>query len=122
MVNGSKGYAEYINSQMWRDLRQQALERDHYACRMCSNDNTTSRLEVHHRKYPDAWENDCLDNLTTVCIQCHDIYTDAQRRTKYKKKGKVHLAVVNEAPQVVLSDEKERSFCVMAHESPYPSR
>ena len=81
MVN----YTKYINSQEWKDKRLQRLEIDKYRCRLCDEDGTKFRLEVHHK--PSAYvkiPNESVeDDLTTLCVRCHDCITDIQRKDRY---------------------------------------
>lgn len=58
------------NTQQWRDVREEALDRDGYACVRCGS---VEDLEVDHihelQHYPElAYE---LDNLQTLCQPCH---------------------------------------------------
>jgi len=61
-------YADYLASDRWHTLRLAAIRRDGGACRLCA---ATSRLQVHHRRYPRNVAFDSLDNLTTLCRACH---------------------------------------------------
>lgn len=49
--------------------REHALCRDKYTCQVCKAKNT--RLEVHHIKYRSQGGTDDLDNLITLCADCH---------------------------------------------------
>ena len=49
--------------------REHALCRDKYTCQVCKAKNT--RLEVHHIKYRSQGGTDNLDNLITLCADCH---------------------------------------------------
>ena len=49
--------------------REHALCRDKYTCQVCKSKNT--RLEVHHIKYRSQGGTDDLDNLITLCADCH---------------------------------------------------
>ena len=49
--------------------REHALCRDKYTCQVCKAKNT--RLEVHHIKYRSQGGTDDLDNLITLCTDCH---------------------------------------------------
>ena len=49
--------------------REHALCRDKYTCQVCKAKNT--RLEVHHIKYRSQGGTDDLDNLITLCEECH---------------------------------------------------
>jgi RNA-directed DNA polymerase len=52
----------------WRNIRDEALERDGYQCVDCgSRDN----LDVHHIQAKRKGGTDTLDNLITLCEQCH---------------------------------------------------
>ena len=62
-------YKEYLASPAWRQLRELALQRDQYCCRLCTN---TEQLEVHHRHYENFGRED-LNDLTTLCRTCHDL-------------------------------------------------
>jgi len=61
----------YLQSDGWRALRAEALERDGYRCRLC---HSKTRIEVHHRRYPWRGEADHVRNLTCLCDFCHGIY------------------------------------------------
>lgn len=66
--DGPAGYAAYMRSDLWRELRRLAIERDDGRCRVCDGGHG---LEVHHRRYPRVWARDKLTNLTTLCAVCH---------------------------------------------------
>jgi hypothetical protein len=66
------GYEAYLRSARWGELRCEALERDKHACRFCYGD---SHLQVHHRRYPERWGEETVDDLTTMCAGCHLIFT-----------------------------------------------
>ena len=72
--NDRMHYAKYTQTSEWKQLRNQALERDGNRCRLC---NTDKNLNVHHRVYPKhGWRTDCIDNLTTLCKSCHSKHHD----------------------------------------------
>lgn len=62
------GYADYLRSARWAELRAEALERDGYRCRYC---NSPDRIGVHHRRYPEVLGTETVDDLTTTCSGCH---------------------------------------------------
>jgi hypothetical protein len=66
-------------STYWRTIRQQCLTRDNHRCRLC---NSSEQLEAHHRTYERAGQEQ-LEDLTTLCKQCHDVVTDHQRRIRF---------------------------------------
>ncbi|MDG2980898.1 HNH endonuclease [Latilactobacillus curvatus] len=81
----------FYNSQSWRELRADALERDHYECLWCKADgkvtsNQSAVLEVDHIKelefYPECALD--IDNLRTLCKDCHN---KRHHRFNYKSHG-----------------------------------
>lgn len=75
-------YEEYIASSVWKAKRELALERDGFRCRLC---NSGDDLEVHHRSYGDELGSETIDDLTTLCVECHDIVTATIRRRRYNR-------------------------------------
>lgn len=71
-------YLEKLRDPRWQKKRLQILERDGWACRMCSDTKTT--LNVHHRYYQrDAEPWDYPDfALVTLCENCHREETEAR--------------------------------------------
>ncbi|WP_110928405.1 HNH endonuclease [Bacillus massiliglaciei] len=78
---------KFYRSSEWEALRQQALKRDNYECQQCKREgrvHADSRkveggrksieLNVHHKyeieHYPQLAL--VLDNLETVCLNCHN--------------------------------------------------
>ena len=64
--------------------REHALCRDKYTCQICKAKNT--RLEVHHIKYRSQGGTDDLDNLITLCADCHKKVHDGKLSTNKKPK------------------------------------
>ena len=82
------------NSLEWLELRGACLERDDYRCRGCnrSADEFQSPLEVHHRVYDYGQPNPLIvpiDELTTLCPECHEAITNIRRRHFYSLKPKL---------------------------------
>jgi replicative DNA helicase len=67
----TSAYHEYLQSDKWKSLRLLCLTRDQYRCRVC---NESEHLEVHHRTYERIGQEQ-LDDLTTLCDKCHELYT-----------------------------------------------
>lgn len=78
-------YEEYMRSDLWRTKREQRLIIDRHECRTCG---CKERLEVHHK--PDSYAklpNESVeDDLTTLCVWCHDLITNKIRKGRYEKK------------------------------------
>ena len=49
-------------------LRAQALKRDEWRCQFCGSSNN---LHVHHQRSRGRGGDDCLQNLITLCVNCH---------------------------------------------------
>lgn len=69
-------YKEQLTDPRWQKKRLQILERDKWACQICSD--TTTQLQVHHKKYDYfkmAWE--YPDYVyQTLCKDCHSAITN----------------------------------------------
>ena len=66
-------YQEKLKDPRWQKKRLEIFERDSWACKLCSDHEST--LNVHHVEYiykKEPWD---YDNkyLWTLCNKCHDI-------------------------------------------------
>jgi 5-methylcytosine-specific restriction endonuclease McrA len=61
-------YKEYLDSDVWRNIRCEALARDHGRCRDCG----VEASEVHHIAYPEVLGREDLDDLVSLCHACHE--------------------------------------------------
>lgn len=60
-------YENYLRSSRWKALRSEALARDGKRCRLCDARGS----QVHHRRYAERWGRETVDDLTTLCDDCH---------------------------------------------------
>ena len=84
-------YKKYLKSTEWREKTKLVRDRDNSRCSLC---NSKSNLHVHHKTYSNVG-NEPLDDLITLCSDCHGlfhhkieppkIYQDKQTKTKTKK-------------------------------------
>lgn len=58
-------YAEYLQSDTWKEMRDVCLARANYKCQVC---NSTGELHVHHREYPMQLGTEPLSDLV-VCAR-----------------------------------------------------
>ena len=69
-------YTTFYNSAAWKRTREQALIRDMYLCQQCLKDGIVNdkQLIVHHKiEIKEDWKKRLeLENLETVCTQCHN--------------------------------------------------
>ena len=75
--------------------RELALKRDNYTCQFCGKTKEDGKKIIVHHKDGNGWAkknmNNRLDNLITLCVQCHmDIHIPSQ----YRKK-KIETAFLN---------------------------
>ena len=82
------GYQKGINYG-FANARAHALDRDNYTCQICGAKNT--RLEVHHIKYRSQGGSDDLENLITLCEDCHHNLHKGKIELKVKGKKKSSL-------------------------------
>ena len=57
----------YLQSDHWKSLRERALYRDKYKCKIC---HSTENLNVHHKRYRKIY-NVVVGDLVTMCHDCH---------------------------------------------------
>lgn len=61
-------YDNYLKSPQWQTLRTERLKKDGFKCQHCG---TGKNLRVHHVHYPGELGTESLDDLITLCDQCH---------------------------------------------------
>jgi len=65
-------YQEYLESPLWKRIRERVLRRDRYRCRSCG----VKATEVHHERYTPAVMRGHDDSpLLSLCRQCHEATT-----------------------------------------------
>ena len=68
MSRNHKGRGALAHGQRWYRIRRAVLDRDGWKCSECGR---RGRLEVHHVKaIADGGSND-LENLRSLCLDCH---------------------------------------------------
>ena len=58
-----------LDSESYRDLHRQILERDGWRCQVCGS---MQNLQVHHLKFRSHSGSDEEQNLITLCAECHE--------------------------------------------------
>ena len=69
-------YAEYLESDQWREKRQRVLARDNFMCQACHRRRAT---QVHHLTYRHV-RNEPLFDLASICDVCHRSLTQLDRQ------------------------------------------
>jgi hypothetical protein len=60
-------YSEYLKTEHWLKVRQEALDRSRSKCQLCAS---TNRLEVHHNTY-DSKGKELPEDVIVLCRKCH---------------------------------------------------
>lgn len=65
-------YSKKFKYPRWQRKRLEVIQRDHWKCRICGENETT--LYVHYLEHtkPDPWD-EPIDNLITLCEDCYRI-------------------------------------------------
>ncbi len=58
-----------LDSESYRDLHRQILERDGWRCQVCGS---MQHLQVHHLKFRSKSGDNVEQNLITLCAECHE--------------------------------------------------
>lgn len=66
--NREEAYFHYLSSDHWRGLRTCRIKIDERKCCQCGSDKN---LQVHHKKYRGCWTDTKLEDLITLCSDCH---------------------------------------------------
>ena len=61
-------YRKYLQSEEWQIVRRKRLQIDGYKCQMCG---TGKNLQVHHISYEHLEQEKEIDDLVTLCKECH---------------------------------------------------
>lgn len=93
----SKQY-QFYRSRQWQRLRQQVLDRDHYVCQYCGQPNSRTVDHVVPIEY-DEQRMASIDNLATICRQCHQLKTQWEQERYGTGQGN-HLKEVPEIHDV----------------------
>lgn len=75
-MTARSSYSEKLRDPRWQKKRLEILERDHWCCQICFDEERT--LAVHHRRYipgRDPWDYP-EDMLVTLCETCHEAEKD----------------------------------------------
>lgn len=77
MTKTQKAYQEYLETDTWKAIRRQRLIEDLFLC-SCGNNAS----QVHHKRYPKVLGKENIDDLESVCAECHEIEHSIERQQK----------------------------------------
>jgi 5-methylcytosine-specific restriction endonuclease McrA len=64
-------YNAYLNSSEWKEKRAERLAIDSWHCSNCDKHESEVTLQVHHLTYKNVGDENVVDDLVTLCIDCH---------------------------------------------------
>jgi len=111
-----KEYAEYLESDDWKEKQKKALKRAGYCCQVC---NSEMQLNVHHRTYERVREEQDGD-LTVLCHECHALFhgKSAETTADAIAEGEAHFKDITNAYVEGASDTMSTCFVYFMRE-PY---
>ncbi|MDG5848987.1 HNH endonuclease, partial [Lactobacillus delbrueckii] len=73
MVNPDISGKQYQEGSLkdWKNYKYYVLARDEYTCQLCHKHGEGVKLVVHHIVYRSQGGTDRVDNLITLCTNCH---------------------------------------------------
>lgn len=67
---GKEWYKEYLQTDHWQKLREEALKRAGNRCQVCAY---RKNLHVHHNTYKNIGNED-IEDLVVLCWKCHKTF------------------------------------------------
>lgn len=75
-------YKEYLNSSLWKTIRERVMDRDDWKCCDCG----AKAQQVHHMSYaPDVMAGEDDSKLVSLCEPCHKARHPEKRKRRKKK-------------------------------------
>ena len=89
-----KVYSSYLNSDIWKAIRKQAISQANSRCEICQKFLTSNNADVHHITYDRVGGRELPCDLKVVCSFCHpeadqkrEVETEQRRkRRKYESR------------------------------------
>lgn len=75
---------DWYDPEYWERVRELVIERDKSRCQSCRKLSRKRYLTVHHINPRKFGGTDELDNLITLCAQCHDAIEELDLRSAYE--------------------------------------
>jgi len=77
-------YRNYLKSARWKQLRADRLTYDKYECVLCGGQATG----VYHKRYPRILGEETINDLISLCEDCHGIFHKSGKRILKNKRKK----------------------------------
>ena len=81
------------NTKGYYNVKQAVLSRDNYTCQICGKQK--QHLHVHHIVFKSKGGSDRMDNLVTLCRECHEKIHNGELKFNKKVKTFKHAAHMN---------------------------
>lgn len=81
-------YSAYISSEEWANKSTKAKRDVGYRCQICNRHEDEIVLDTHHRTY-ERLGSERPDDLTVLCRDCHALYEDSKRLSRYGFRDRV---------------------------------
>lgn len=97
----SMAYEKYLNTALWKKIKQWVFERDDNKCLVCGRirESKNDEFDVHHRSYElEVLEGKRDDLLVTLCRRCHKIieyYPNKRKKSDIKEKDREYFRLKN---------------------------
>ena len=79
-------YRDYLLTDHWRNLSIKVKERDGNKCKLC---NSWDSLNAHHRTYKNRWKDNEIEDIITLCKNCHQmIHDNLELNSKHEQTNK----------------------------------
>lgn len=75
------------------NVKSAVLNRDNYTCQICGAQNT--QLQVHHIRFQSQGGSNSMENLTTLCKDCHEKIHKGELKFNKKVKSFKHASHMN---------------------------
>ncbi len=79
-------YNQYLNSDLWKAIRSEALENADYTCQCCGS---VSDLQVHHLTYENCPGMEKQSDLIVLCRDCHEWIEREKKQWRASHGGEV---------------------------------
>ena len=66
-MDSKEAYRNYLQTDTWKTSRIQRLALDNNECVLCGK----KASHVHHRRYPKKWGTETVNDLVSLCSECH---------------------------------------------------
>jgi len=104
-------YQIYLLSEHWKKTRMKRMKIDHFHCIICKKKR---HLNVHHLSYKNIGKESVLNDLITICQDCHSkehqlptVTREFSKKKKHHNKRKWRLHKVKGICSIPLITKKE---------------